>query len=253
MMKQIILLRHGQSAWNEANQFTGWTDVDLTEKGIEEARQAGRFLQQAGLQYDIAFTSFLKRAIRSLWIVLDQMDRLWIPVVKDWRLNERHYGALQGENKTWAAEVYGRDQVFQWRRSYETRPPLISPSDERHPRNDPRYAGAAPGSLPGGESLKDTLERVLLCWNDLIVPELNAEKKVLIAAHGNTLRALCKHLDRVADQEVAGLSIPTAIPIVYELDEALNPVRKTYAGDAETVKLAVEAAARAAQVRADGK
>jgi 2,3-bisphosphoglycerate-dependent phosphoglycerate mutase len=245
----LVLLRHGQSAWNQANTFTGWMDVDLTSHGVREARQAGRFLREAGLTFDLAYTSLLKRAIRTLWITLEELDQTWLPVIKDWRLNERHYGALQGLNKAEMVDRYGREQVFQWRRSYTVRPPMLDPSDPRHPAHDPRYRGIDPALLPAGESLEDTLRRVLPCWENEILPRLRAGRQVLVVAHGNSLRALVKYLDGIPDEDVAGLSIPTGIPIRYALDENARPVSREYLGNAETVRMAVESAKKAAQVK----
>ena len=245
MAGKLVLCRHGQSDWNLKNLFTGWTDVDLTEKGIEEATTAGQQLKELGIEFDIAYTSVLKRAIRTLWIMLDEMDRMWIPVVRDWRLNERHYGALQGLNKAETAAKYGDDQVHIWRRSYDIPPPELDADDERHPAHDPRYRGI--DSLPATESLKITLERVLPCWNDVIAPELEAGKNVLIAAHGNSLRALVKMLDGISDEEITGFNIPTGIPLVYELDDALQPISREFLGDPEAVAKA------AAAVAAQGK
>lgn len=246
MAGNLILCRHGQSDWNLKNLFTGWTDVDLTELGREEALDAGRTV--AGLDYDIdiAFTSVLKRAIRTLWIMLDEMDRMWIPVARDWRLNERHYGALQGLNKAETAAKYGEEQVHVWRRSYDIPPPPLDADDERHPANDARYAGIA--NLPGTESLALTLERVRPCWQDLISPELRAGRNVLIAAHGNSLRALVKMLDGISDEDITGFNIPTGIPIEYRLDDELNPLSREFLGDPEAVAKA--AAAVAAQGKA---
>jgi 2,3-bisphosphoglycerate-dependent phosphoglycerate mutase len=246
MAGKLILCRHGQSDWNLKNLFTGWTDVDLTDKGREEALEAGRTV--AGLDYDIdiAFTSVLKRAIRTLWIMLDEMDRMWIPVVRDWRLNERHYGSLQGLNKAETAAKYGEEQVHIWRRSYDIPPPDLERSDDRHPANDPRYAGIA--NLPGTESLALTLDRVKPCWEEIVVPELRAGRNVLIAAHGNSLRALVKMLDGVSDDEITGFNIPTGIPIEYRLDDDLNPLSREFLGDPEAVAKA--AAAVAAQGKA---
>jgi 2,3-bisphosphoglycerate-dependent phosphoglycerate mutase len=246
MAGKLILCRHGQSDWNLRNLFTGWTDVDLTEQGRKEALDAGRTV--AGLDYDIdmAFTSVLKRAIRTLWIMLDEMDRMWIPVVRDWRLNERHYGGLQGLNKGETAAKYGEDQVHIWRRSYDIPPPELDTGDERHPANDPRYAGI--DVLPGTESLALTLERVRPCWDGLIAPELSAGRNVLIAAHGNSLRALVKMLDEISDEEITGFNIPTGIPIEYRLDEDLKPLSREFLGDPEAVAKA--AAAVAAQGKA---
>ncbi len=245
----LVLLRHGQSEWNSENRFTGWMDVDLTAQGIAEARLSGQFLCKAGFAFDVAFTSLQKRAIRTLWVVLDELDEMWLPVEKTWRLNERHYGALQGLNKAEMVDRYGREQVFLWRRSYSVQPPPISLDDPRHPRFDPRYAAADPRELPGTESLEDTLRRVLPCWQSAILPRLRNGERVLVVAHGNSLRALIKYLDGIEDKDVPRLSIPTGIPIVYELDEQLMPVSRTYLGDPDIVQRATEAAAKAAQVR----
>ncbi|MDX1403068.1 MAG: 2,3-diphosphoglycerate-dependent phosphoglycerate mutase [Woeseiaceae bacterium] len=241
----MMLVRHGQSDWNLKNLFTGWTDVDLTEKGVEEAAAAGKLLAKLDYQFDIAFTSVLKRAIRTLWIMLDEMDRMWIPVVRDWRLNERHYGALQGLNKAETAAKYGDEQVHIWRRSYATAPPALEPDDERHPRHDPRYAGIA--ELPATESLATTLERVRPCWDERIAPELRSGRNVLIAAHGNSLRALVKMLDDVPEDEITGFNIPTGIPLAYELDDALTPVSSEFLGDPEAVAAAAAAVANQAK------
>ncbi len=246
MAGKLVLCRHGESDWNLKNLFTGWTDVDLTEKGISEARDAGRLLLERGYVFDVAFTSVLKRAIRSLWLILDEMDRMWIPVVRDWRLNERHYGALQGLNKAETAEKYGDDQVLIWRRSYDIPPPPLEESDARHPLHDPRYAGV--GQLPATESLKTTLERVRPCWYDVIAPELEAGKNVLIAAHGNSLRALVKMLDDISDEDIVGFNIPTGVPLAYELDDDLSPTSRAFLGDADEISRA--AAAVAAQGKA---
>jgi len=246
MAGKLILCRHGQSDWNLKNLFTGWKDVDLTEQGTAEAVEAGRTVAALDYDIDIAFTSVLKRAIRTLWLMLDEMDRMWIPVVRDWRLNERHYGALQGLNKAETAAKYGDEQVHIWRRSYDIPPPPLEADDERHPANDPRYAGIE--NLPGTESLALTLERVLPCWDECIAPELRAGRNVLIAAHGNSLRALVKMLDDVSDEEITGFNIPTGIPIAYELDNDLKPLAREFLGDPETVAKA--AAAVAAQGKA---
>ncbi len=246
MAGKLLLIRHGQSDWNLKNLFTGWTDVDLTEKGITEAVEAGRLLNELGYTFDIAFTSVLKRAIRTLWLMLDEMDLMWIPVVRDWRWNERHYGALQGLNKAETAAKYGEEQVHIWRRSYDIPPPELDADDERHPAHDRRYAGIE--NLPATESLATTLERVRPCWEETIVPELRAGKRVLIAAHGNSLRALVKMLDQVSDDEITGFNIPTGIPLVYELDDDLNPVSREFLGDPDAVAKA--AAAVAAQGKA---
>jgi len=246
MAGKLILCRHGQSDWNLKNLFTGWTDVDLTEKGIQEGIDAGRLLSELGFEFDVAYTSVLKRAIRTLWHMLDQMDLMWIPVIRDWRLNERHYGALQGLNKAETAAKYGDEQVHIWRRSYDIPPPPLAEDDERHPSCDPRYKGIA--NLPGTESLLLTLERVMPCWNELIAPDLKAGKNVLVAAHGNSLRALVKMLDEVSDEEITGFNIPTGIPLAYELDDNLKPLSREFLGDPEAVAKA--AAAVAAQGKA---
>lgn len=241
MAGKLVLCRHGQSDWNLKNLFTGWHDVDLTEKGNAEAIAAGKLLAELGYEFDIAYTSVLKRAIRTLWHVLDQMDRMWIPVVRDYRLNERHYGALTGLNKAETAEKYGDEQVHIWRRSYDTPPPQLEMDDERHPSHDPRYAGI--DDLPGGESLKLTLDRVMPCWNDVIAPDLRAGKHVLIAAHGNSLRALVKMLDAVSDDEITGFNIPTGVPLAYELDDDLRPISREFLGDQEAIAKAAAAVA----------
>ena len=243
-MKRLVLLRHGESTWNKENRFTGWTDVDLNEKGMEEARAAGRLLKQDGFTFDVAYTSVLKRAIRTLWIVLDALDQMWIPVHRHWRLNERHYGALQGLDKAQTAAKFGEEQVHVWRRSYDVPPPALAPDDSRSPARDPRYAGLSRQDLPLTESLKDTVARVVPYWNETIAPAIRAGQRVLIAAHGNSLRALVKHLDGVSDQDIVGLNIPTGIPLVYELRDDLTPVRHDYLGDPEAVRRAAEAVAR---------
>ena len=244
MTGKLVLCRHGQSDWNLKNLFTGWTDVDLTDLGRQEAIDAGRILREMGFEFDIAYTSVLKRAIRTLWIMLDELDSMWIPVVRDWRLNERHYGALQGLNKAETAAKYGDDQVLVWRRSYSTPPPPLEASDERHPSHDKRYAGIS--GLPSTESLKTTLERVKPCWDEHIVPQLKEGKNVLIAAHGNSLRALVKMLDDVSDDDIVGFNIPTGIPMSYELDDSLRPVSREFLGDPEAVKAATDAVANQA-------
>ncbi|MCJ7591327.1 MAG: 2,3-diphosphoglycerate-dependent phosphoglycerate mutase [Woeseiaceae bacterium] len=245
MAGKLVLCRHGQSDWNLKNLFTGWTDVDLTELGNQEAKDAGRLLSELGYRFDIAYTSVLKRAIRTLWHIQDQMDLMWIPVIRDWRLNERHYGALQGLNKAETAAKYGDEQVHIWRRSYDIPPPPLDADDERHPAKDPRYAGIA--GLPATESLATTLERVLPCWSEVIAPQLRDGKNVLIAAHGNSLRALVKMLDKVSDDEITGLNIPTGIPLAYVLDNELQALSREFLGDADVV------AAASAAVAAQGK
>ena len=227
----VVLLRHGFSTWNEENRFTGWTDVDLAERGLVEAREAGRLLKEGDYHFDIAYTSLLKRAIRTLWIALDVLDQMWIPVEKDWRLNERHYGALQGLNKAETTARHGEAQVKIWRRSYDIPPPPLAHDDSRHPSRDPRYASVAAGALPLTESLKDTVARFLPYWNSTIAPTVRSGKRVLITAHGNSLRALIKYLDEVPESDIVELNIPTGIPLVYELDEHLRPLRHYYLGD----------------------
>jgi 2,3-bisphosphoglycerate-dependent phosphoglycerate mutase len=241
-MHKLVLLRHGESEWNKENRFTGWTDVDLSAKGRQEAGEAGRLLKEAGFHFDLAYTSVLTRAIRTLWIVLDGLGLLWIPVEKSWRLNERHYGALQGLNKAETAEKYGDEQVHIWRRSYDVLPPLLEPNDERSASRDPRYAGVDP--LPRGEALKQTVERMLPYWEKTIAPAVRSGKRVLVAAHGNSLRALVKHLDAMSEAEIMELNIPTGIPLVYELDDKLKPLRHYYLGDEAKAKAAAEAVAR---------
>ena len=247
MVGKLVLLRHGQSIWNVDNLFTGWTDVDLSEIGREEARQGGLEMQKAGLNFDIAFTSVLKRAIRTLWIALDAMDLMWIPVERSWRLNERHYGALQGLDKAQTTEKHGAAQVQIWRRSYDVPPPPLALDDKRHPRFDPRYRGLAASDLPATESLKDTLARVLPFWQSRIAPELQAGRQVLVAAHGNSLRALVKMLDNVSEKDIVELNIPTGVPLLYELDAALKPRSSRYLGDATAIKAAQDAVRRQAQ------
>jgi 2,3-bisphosphoglycerate-dependent phosphoglycerate mutase len=248
-MIKLVLLRHGESTWNLENRFTGWTDVDLTPKGIQEGHEAARLLKDGGYTFDVAHTSLLKRAIRTLWIVLDDMDLMWLPVHRSWRLNERHYGALQGLDKAETAAKYGDEQVLVWRRSFDVPPPALSADDERHPARDRRYADLAPSELPLAESLKDTIVRFLPYWHERIVPDLKAERRVLIAAHGNSLRALVKHLDGISEAEIVGLNIPTGIPLVYELDDSLNALSHYYLGDPEAARKAAEAVARQAQKR----
>ena len=242
-MKRIVLLRHGESIWNQENRFTGWYDVDLADKGVSEAREAGRLMKEQGFVFDIAFTSVLKRAIRTLWLALDQMDLMWIPITKSWRLNERHYGALQGLNKAETAAKFGDAQVLVWRRSYDIPPPALDKNDSRYPGQDPRYAGLSDKELPLTECLKDTVERFLPYWHDTIAPQVKADKRVIITAHGNSLRALVKYLDGVSDQEIVGLNIPTGVPLVYELDDDLKPMRNYYLGDAEAIAKAQQAVA----------
>lgn len=242
-MHKLVLLRHGESTWNKENRFTGWTDVDLSEKGVAEAIQAGKTLKQEGYEFDVAFTSVLTRAIRTLNLALDEMESLWLPVHKSWRLNERHYGALQGLNKAEMAQKFGEEQVHIWRRSYDVQPPALERSDPRFPGNDRRYANLDPRTLPTTECLKDTVARFLPYWQDAIVPALKENKRVIIAAHGNSLRALVKYLDNVGDAEIVALNIPTGIPLVYELDDELNPIKHYYLGDAEAVAKAAQAVA----------
>ncbi len=227
-MTQLVLIRHGQSTWNLDNRFTGWVDVDLTPLGVEQAQSAGRRLKAAGFDFDIAYTSVLKRAVWTLWHTLDQLDRTWLPVVHSWRLNERHYGALEGLNKADTAAKYGDAQVLQWRRSYNTPPPALELGDPRCERNDVRYAGLEPGQVPLTECLKDTVARVLPYWNDTIVPSMAAGKRVIVAAHGNSIRALMKHLDQISDDDIIGLEIPNGVPIVYELDAAFQPISRRF-------------------------
>jgi 2,3-bisphosphoglycerate-dependent phosphoglycerate mutase len=237
------LLRHGESAWNLENRFTGWTDVDLTEQGVREAHEGGRLLKEGGYTFDLAHTSVLKRAIRTLWIALDEMDLMWIPVYRSWRLNERHYGALQGLSKKETVEKFGMEQVHAWRRSYDVPPPGLEETDDRFPSRDPRYAGLKPEEVPRSESLKDTLERVLPYWHEAIVPDLRVGKKILVAAHGNSMRALVKYLDKIPDEVITELNIPTGIPLVYELDDRLRAVNHYYLGEQEAVAKATASVA----------
>lgn len=241
-MYKLVLLRHGESVWNQENRFTGWTDVDLSEKGRAEAKAAGQLLKKEGYRFDLAFTSVLKRAIRTLWIAQDEMDLLWIPVQKSWRLNERHYGALQGLNKSETAAKYGEEQVHIWRRSYDVLPPLLDKADPRHPSHDPRYAGEK--NLPAGEALEQCVSRMLPYWNETIAPAVKSGKSVIVAAHGNSLRALVKHLDGMSNDAIMGLNIPTGIPLVYELDAALKPLKHYYLGDAAAAEAAAAAVAK---------
>jgi 2,3-bisphosphoglycerate-dependent phosphoglycerate mutase len=242
-MKQLVLLRHGESIWNKENRFTGWTDVGLSEKGVEEAVEAGRVMRQEGYLFDVAYTSVLKRAIKTLWLSLEEMDLMWIPIYQNWRLNERHYGALQGLNKAETAERHGLEQTQIWRRSYDIPPPPLTPEDPRHPGKDPRYRSLAPHELPLTECLKDTVARFLPYWHETIAPAVSSGQRVLIAAHGNSLRALVKYLDNISDEEIVDLNIPTGIPLVYELEDDLKPIRHFYLGDPETIKRATEAVA----------
>jgi 2,3-bisphosphoglycerate-dependent phosphoglycerate mutase len=246
-MLKLVLLRHGESTWNKENRFTGWTDVDLSEKGRQEAQEAGRQLKNKGYSFDLAFTSVLKRAIRTLWLVMDEMDLMWIPVERSWRLNERHYGALQGLNKAETAAKYGEKQVFIWRRSYDIPPPSLTPQDVRFPGRDQRYSSLKPFELPLTESLKDTVARFMPYWHENLVPALKRGRKIIIAAHGNSLRALVKYLDNIPDSEIAEMNIPTGIPLVYELDESLKPLSHYYLGDAEAIRRAQEAVAKQGQ------
>jgi len=246
---RLVLQRHGESTWNKENRFTGWTDVDLSKKGISEAKRAGQVLKEHGFIFDIAFTSVLKRAIRTLWIVLDEMDLMWIPVYNSWRLNERHYGALQGLNKAEMAAKFGEEQVLLWRRSYNIRPPSLEKTDPRYPGSDPRYKDLDEQDIPVTECLRDTVRRVLPYWHETIVPVIKAEKRAIISAHGNSLRALVKYLDNVSDEDIVGLNIPTGIPLIYELDDNLRPIKSYYLGDPEDVKKAMAAVAKQGKAR----
>lgn len=240
---KLVVVRHGESTWNKENRFTGWTDVDLSEKGKEEAKKAGEILKAEGFEFDLAYTSVLKRAIRTLWYVLDEMDLMWIPVIRDWRLNERHYGALQGLNKAETAARHGEEQVKIWRRSYDIQPPALEESDERFPGRDPRYGNLTADQLPKTECLKDTVARFLPLWKNEISSDIKSGKKVLVVAHGNSLRALVKYLDNIPDDEIVGLNIPTGIPLVYELDDDLKPIKHYYLGDPEEIAKAQQAVA----------
>src|SRR5574337_1771991 len=246
-MYTLVLVRHGESTWNLENRFTGWTDVPLTATGVEQARQAGRLLRDEGYEFDVAYTSVLKRAVWTLWHALEAMDRVWLPVVNDWRLNERHYGALQGLNKAETAREYGDAQVLVWRRSYDTRPPALDPGDPRCEAGDRRYASLGPGQVPLTECLKDTVERVLPFWHEVLAPAIRSGRRVLVSAHGNSMRALVKYLDGISDADITGLNIPNGVPLVYRFDDALKPVEHFYLGDAN------EIAAKAAAVAAQGK
>jgi 2,3-bisphosphoglycerate-dependent phosphoglycerate mutase len=248
-MHKLVLLRHGESVWNRENRFTGWTDVDLSDQGRAEAKAAGKVLRERGYTFDLAFTSVLKRAIRTLWIALDEMDLMWLPVTRDWRLNERHYGSLQGLNKAEMARQFGEEQIKIWRRSYDVRPPALEPTDERYPGKDRRYANLSPEQLPTTECLKDTVERFLPYWHATIAPAIRAGQRVLIAAHGNSLRALVKYLDGISDQAIVELNIPTGLPLVYELDRELKPTGREYLGDAEKVRAAMAAVAAQGKAR----
>jgi len=248
-MYKVVLLRHGESIWNKENRFTGWTDVDLSEKGIEEAHKAGQTLNKEGYTFNIAYTSVLKRAIRTLWITLDEMDLMWIPVIRNWRLNERHYGALQGLNKAETAQKFGEDQVKIWRRSYDIQPPALERTDERYPGNDPRYADLKENELPLTECLKDTVARFVPYWEGIITASIKQGKKVIIAAHGNSLRALVKYLDNIPDNEIVELNIPTGIPLVYELDKDLKSIKSYYLGDQEEIKKAAAAVANQGKLK----
>jgi len=242
-VKKVVFLRHGESIWNKENLFTGWTDVELSEKGIQEAKDAGRILKSEGFVFDIAFTSVLKRAIQTLWLALEEMDLMWIPVYNSWRLNERHYGALQGLNKVAMVDRFGAEQVRLWRRSYDVRPPSLDPGDERSPARDPRYAGLEQKDIPLAECLKDTVARVLPYWHETLAPTIRSGKRVIVAAHGNSMRALVKYLDNIPEEEIVGLNIPTGIPLVYEFNDDLSPIRHYYLGDPEAIKQAVQAVA----------
>ena len=242
-MYTLVLIRHGESTWNLENRFTGWTDVPLTPTGVEQARQAGRLLKAAGLDFDVTYTSVLKRAVWTLWHALDEMERTWVPVLHDWRLNERHYGALQGLNKADMARQYGDEQVLVWRRSYDTPPPSLAPGDVRSERSDLRYTGLAPGQVPLTECLKDTVARVMPCWNEVLAPAIRRGQRLVIAAHGNSIRALVKYLDGIADADIVGVNIPNGIPLVYELDADLKPISRRYLGDPEAAARAAAAVA----------
>ncbi len=237
----LVLVRHGESTWNKENRFTGWTDVDLSDKGREEARSAGKILKEKGFVFDVAYTSVLKRAIRTLWSVMDEMDLMWIPVYNSWRLNERHYGALQGLNKSETAAKYGDQQVLIWRRSYDIQPPALEKTDERFPGHEPRYKNLKPEEIPAAECLKDTVDRFLPYWHETIAPAIKSGKRVIIVAHGNSLRALVKYLDNISEESIVELNIPTGMPLVYELDADLEPLKSYYLGDPEAVKKAMEA------------
>ena len=242
-MYEIVLIRHGESAWNRENRFTGWTDVPLSEKGVQEARAAGQLLKEEGCTFDLAFTSVLKRAVKTLWLVLEEMDLMWIPIRNSWKLNERHYGALQGLNKADTAAKYGDAQVKIWRRSYDVRPPFLKEDDERYPGKDPRYANLAKSEIPAGECLADTVARVVPYWKETIVPEVRAGRRVIIAAHGNSLRALVKYLDNISDKDILELNIPTGVPLLYRLNDDMTPESHRYLGDADAIATAQAAVA----------
>ena len=249
-MHKLVLIRHGESTWNLENRFTGWTDVPLTDTGVQQARQAGRLLREGGWQFDVAYTSVLKRAVWTLWHALDEMDRTWLPVLHDWRLNERHYGALQGLNKADMAKQYGEEQVLVWRRSYDTPPPALEATDPRSERSDPRYSRLDAAQVPLTECLKDTVARVLPCWNERLAPAIKSGQRIVIAAHGNSIRALVKYLDQVGDDDIVGVNIPNGIPLVYELDADLRPLRHYYLGDPEAAAKAAAAVAAQGQRKA---
>lgn len=251
-MTKLVLLRHGLSQWNRENRFTGWTDVDLAPEGVAEAHEAARLLKEAGFGFDLAYTSLLKRAIRTLWTVLDDLDQMWIPVEKNWRLNERHYGALQGLNKAETAQKYGEAQVKAWRRAYDVRPPALESNDARHPARDPRYAKLEAAARPATESLADTVARFVPYWESDILPAMRSGRRVIVAAHGNSLRALVKHLDRISDADIVSLNIPTGVPLVYEFDSAFMPVKHYYLGDPAKIAAAAKAVARQGAVGAGG-
>jgi 2,3-bisphosphoglycerate-dependent phosphoglycerate mutase len=248
-MHKLVLLRHGESTWNKENRFTGWVDVDLSERGITEAHQSAKLLKEEGYIFDVAYTSVLKRAIRTLWIVLDDMDLMWIPVHRSWRLNERHYGALQGLNKAEMAARHGEEQVHIWRRSYDIRPPALTKNDPMYPGTDPRYQDLPEGEIPLTECLKDTVARFLPYWHEVIAPVVRSGKEVLVAAHGNSIRALVKYLDKIPDEVIPGVNIPTGVPLIYELDENLEPLRHYYLGDQEEIRKAMEAVAKQGKAR----
>lgn len=246
-MKQLVLLRHGESVWNKANRFTGWTDVDLSEKGVEEAKEAGRTLKERGFTFDMAFTSYLRRAIKTLWLALEEMDQMWIPVYNSWRLNEKHYGTLQGLNKAETAEKYGEEQVLKWRRSFDIPPDPIPDDDERNPKHDPRYKNLNPNDIPATESLKDTIERMIPYWEGSIKPALQSHNQILVAAHGNSLRAVVKYLKKMSNEEIISFNIPTGIPYVFEFDDEMNLIKDEFIGDPETIKKLMEAVANQAK------